>query len=209
MSGPPRYDPSLDLDSGDLSIPGSMSSPQLGSRHSAHPVPDGHRRVVISPTPRRIDSFSHTVQASPDPHANAQAGPSRIHSARPPSPTPPPGSSVRAPALDRLGSHIQRSQSLKTRKQLPNLSTNTSAKSPLSATDRLGYSRRPGDPQPPPLIATEVANRVGRWVKEVVVCNFDLERGPVVERRIMGRRWGPGEKENVYVAFWHMTVDTL
>jgi hypothetical protein len=49
------------------------------------------------------------------------------------------------------------------------------------------------------LITPEVARRVGRWVKEVVVCNFDLERGPVVERRIIGRRWGPGEKENVYV----------
>jgi hypothetical protein len=36
-----------------------------------------------------------------------------------------------------------------------------------------------------------------RWVKEIVVCNFDLERGPVVERRVMGRRWGSGERENV------------
>ncbi|KAL7418405.1 hypothetical protein Q5752_006863 [Cryptotrichosporon argae] len=62
---------------------------------------------------------------------------------------------------------------------------------------RLGSARRPGEPRPPPLVGTDVARRVGRWVKEVVVCNFDLERGPVVERRALGRRWGPGEKENV------------
>ncbi|TXT06632.1 uncharacterized protein COLE_05963 [Cutaneotrichosporon oleaginosum] len=52
-------------------------------------------------------------------------------------------------------------------------------------------------PRPPPLIDDDTASRMARWVKEVVVCNFDLERGPVVERRAGGRRWGPGVKENV------------
>jgi len=52
-------------------------------------------------------------------------------------------------------------------------------------------------PRPPPLVDDETARQMARWVKEIVVCNFDLERGPVVERRVIGRRWGPGLKENV------------
>lgn len=62
---------------------------------------------------------------------------------------------------------------------------------------RVGWTRRPGEARPPPLVPEQVIRGMGRWVKEIVVCNFDLERGPVVERRVMGRRWGPGEKENV------------
>lgn len=104
----------------------------------------------------------------------------------------------KASLSNRLGGNaVHRSRSLNTHKKLPSLNTQTSARSPLSATDRLGYSRRPGDPRPPPLITPEVSGRMDRWIKEIVVCNFDLERGPVVERRIVGRRWGPGEKENV------------
>ncbi len=38
-----------------------------------------------------------------------------------------------------------------------------------------------------------------RWVQEIVVCNFDLDRGPVVEHRMAGRPWGKGEKENMWV----------
>lgn len=49
----------------------------------------------------------------------------------------------------------------------------------------------------PPLVDEKTARRMDRWVKEIVVCNFDLERGPVVERRAVGRRWGPGLKANV------------
>lgn len=52
-------------------------------------------------------------------------------------------------------------------------------------------------PRPPPLVDDDCAQKMSRWVKEIVVCNFDLERGPVVERRAVGRRWGTGEKENV------------
>lgn len=71
--------------------------------------------------------------------------------------------------------------------------------SPVARTPsmKLGWSRRPGDPRPPPLVNPFVALKMSRWIKEIVVCNFDLERGPVVERRVIGRRWGPGEKENV------------
>lgn len=47
------------------------------------------------------------------------------------------------------------------------------------------------------MVEEGVRQKMERWVKEIVVCNFDLERGPVVERRAVGRRWGPGEKENV------------
>lgn len=83
------------------------------------------------------------------------------------------------------------------------LQRNGDGSSAMSATvgkstpsTRLGWHRRPGE-RPPPLVNPMVAERMGRWIKEIVVCNFDLERGPVVERRMLGRRWGPGEKENV------------
>lgn len=46
-------------------------------------------------------------------------------------------------------------------------------------------------------IDPEVATRMKRWVAEIVVCNFDLDRGPVVERRMAGRQWAKGEKANV------------
>ena len=67
----------------------------------------------------------------------------------------------------------------------------------ITPTTRLGWSRSPGDLRAPPLVDEVTADRMSRWIKEIVICNFDLERGPVVERRVMGRRWGPGQKENV------------
>lgn len=166
--------------------------------------PKAHRRDISSPTPSRIHApSSHLSTSSPESQAS-HAGPSRSNSARPPSPSPlPAGPSDRRSIPDRLtgngNGNVHRSRSLNTHKKLSQLNTNTSAKSPLSATDRLGYTRRPGDPRPPPLITPKVSGRMERWIKEIVVCNFDLERGPVVERRIIGRRWGPGQKENVYV----------
>lgn len=45
----------------------------------------------------------------------------------------------------------------------------------------------------------DVASKMKRWVQEIVVCNFDLDRGPVVERRMTGRPWAKGEKANMYV----------
>ncbi|KIR34079.1 hypothetical protein I352_03312 [Cryptococcus deuterogattii MMRL2647] len=82
--------------------------------------------------------------------------------------------------------------------QLGSSPTPTSATSVCpTPSDKIGWTRRPGEPRPPPLMSEDVARKMGRWVKEIVVCNFDLERGPVVERRAGGRRWGFGEKENV------------
>jgi hypothetical protein len=190
MSGPSRYDPSLDFDSGDgdLSIPGSMTSPQLGTFSS-----QSRRHVDMPNTPTRSNTING--RSSQFSGANSEAGPSRM---RPHTPSTPHQENGK-PTMERTESQPQRSRSLNMHKKLPQLFTRTSAKSPLSATDRIGYSRRPGDPRPPPLITPEIARKVGRWIKEMVVCNFDLERGPVVERRIIGRRWGPGEKENVYV----------
>lgn len=43
----------------------------------------------------------------------------------------------------------------------------------------------------------DVATKMKRWVQEIAVCNFDLDRGPVVERRMTGRPWAKGEKANV------------
>jgi len=193
MSGPSRYDPGLDFDSGDgdLSIASSMTSPQLGTYSSR-----SQYALDMSKTPTRSNTIAS--RSSQFNNANSEAGPSRTHSARPPSPfTPGRSNGDSIPSMERTESQVQRSRSLNMHKKLPQLFTKTSAKSPLSATDRLGYSRRPGDPRPPPLITPEIARKVGRWIKEMVVCNFDLERGPVVERQIIGRRWGPGEKENM------------
>ena len=216
MSGAARYDPSLDIDSGDLSLPNALGSPQYGTLLPSRTSRRDHRRDVSSPTAQRsytpsLHEQSRISTASPAQSysSESQAGPSRASSARPPSPSPMPSeSSHRTPVPSRLTGNgsangnggVHRSQSLNTHKRLSSLNTNTSAKSPLSATDRLGYTRRPGDPRPPPLITPNVSGRMERWIKEIVVCNFDLERGPVVERRVIGRRWGPGEKENVYVS---------
>lgn len=114
------------------------------------------------------------------------------------------------PPARRTPSSLGRSRSLNVRMPSAMPSANTSyhqlgaSSTPLSATevcptpsDKIGWARRPGEPRPPPLVGEDVARKMGRWIKEIVVCNFDLERGPVVERRAGGRRWGLGEKENV------------
>ncbi|KAK8853233.1 hypothetical protein IAR55_003935 [Kwoniella newhampshirensis] len=76
-------------------------------------------------------------------------------------------------------------------------SSSSSSAARAGPSSRLGWTRRPGEPRPPPMVNEMTSRKMSRWIKEVVVCNFDLERGPVVERRAGGRRWGPGEKENV------------
>ncbi|OWZ36028.1 hypothetical protein C356_04888 [Cryptococcus neoformans c45] len=114
------------------------------------------------------------------------------------------------PPAKRTPSSLGRSRSLNVRMPSAMPSADTSyhqlgaSSTPLSATevcptpsDKIGWARRPGEPRPPPLVGEDVARKMGRWIKEIVVCNFDLERGPVVERRAGGRRWGLGEKENV------------
>lgn len=211
--------PSYDPDTGDisLSLPSSSSEPQLASLLSDRKRPEGagHRRDISSPTPSRVVPSRRPVTAlagppSPSPSTRTStpfdednvltpiAGPSRPSSARIPAVAP-------TPTFTRLSNGVHRSRSLNVRLPSVDLSNNTLAPpsaSPHSAssatpTNRLGFSRRPGEPRPPPLITPNVYRDMSRWVKEIVVCNFDLERGPVVERRIAGRRWGPGEKENV------------
>jgi hypothetical protein len=100
---------------------------------------------------------------------------------------------VRIPSEDRSAS-IGQSPFSRSPPTLHPASATASSRTPSS---RLAFARRPGEVRPAPMLDAETAGRMGRWVKEVVVCNFDLERGPVVERRVAGRRWGPGEKENV------------
>ncbi|KAK6909422.1 hypothetical protein I203_103440 [Kwoniella mangroviensis CBS 8507] len=119
-------------------------------------------------------------------------------------------SSARPSSSRRSSSGLGRSRSLNVK--LPSLSTDVprqsgpnSSLAPSSSSthvhstpsSKIGWSRRPGEPRPPPLVNDLTCRKMSRWVKEVVVCNFDLERGPVVERRAGDRRWGPGEKENV------------
>ncbi|WVR07677.1 hypothetical protein IAU60_004719 [Kwoniella sp. DSM 27419] len=163
----------------------------------------------------------HTLQTvslndEEDAFAEPEAGPSRLdenlsrrtggdglHPAGPGG-----GGAVNRPVYPtrRASSGLGRSRSLNVK--LPSSAVGgdvpTHHDSPMSATSsrltpssKIGWSRRPGEPHPPPLVGEATARGMSRWVKEVVVCNFDLERGPVVERRAGGRRWGLGEKENV------------
>lgn len=91
---------------------------------------------------------------------------------------------------------LQRSRSLNDKTSLGPSTSGSSISAP-SPSSKLGWARRPGEPRPPPLLDSRAGGSMARWIKEIVVCNFDLERGPVIERRVVGRRWGPGEKENV------------
>lgn len=115
-----------------------------------------------------------------------------------------------APSTGRRG--ITRSRSLNVRIPSVDLSGKAGFQDTASATavepsgpwdreqaedDDTPIEKPMASPRPPPLVDSEVAKAMSRWVKEIVVCNFDLERGPVVERRAVGRRWRPGEKENV------------
>jgi hypothetical protein len=204
-----------DSDAGDI----SLSNPSSSSQIFHPPRPND----VTTPTPQRL--FGKNLWANPKPQSVslneedepttplAGSSPWSSGSARPSSAVP---SSSQGLADDpqstptprmpnrRTSSSgsLTRSRSLNIRVPSVDLSTSPSARGPSSATSRtpsmrLGWSRRPGEPRPPPLVNEEVCRRMQRWVTEIVVCNFDLERGPVVERRAVGRRWGVGEKENV------------
>ena len=50
-----------------------------------------------------------------------------------------------------------------------------------------------------PLIANDVAERIRRWVYDIIICNFDLETGPVIERSILRPTRSKRERENLYV----------
>lgn len=147
------------------------------------------------------------------PRNSTSTGPSPVPSLNAPSvhsKVAPPNGAGSAPATGRRG--ITRSHSLNVRIPSVDLSTKDDFKSASSATaaqspdvwddepansDGTQADKPLPSPRPPPLVDDKTAAAMSRWVKEVVVCNFDLERGPVVERRAVGRRWGPGEKENV------------
>ena len=196
-----RYEP----DSGDISL---SLPPSASSRH----LPS-HERDITSPTPQRLYGktlFSRNVESGPS-TPRASNFPSDIE---PSTPTPgpstwpePPRASSAAPSPSNLiARRTSRSTSINRSKSLSVKLPSTSPRSALESTPpartpsaRIGWNRQPGEARPPPLVSDTVARKMSRWVKEIVVCNFDLEKGPVVERRAVGRRWGPGEKENVYV----------
>jgi hypothetical protein len=48
-----------------------------------------------------------------------------------------------------------------------------------------------------PFVAEPIARRMQRWVHDVVVCNFDLETGPVIDRSILRPSRSKREKENL------------
>jgi len=210
-----RYDE--DVDSGDisLSLPLSQSSPQLST--ILHAGPSKYRDApTASPTPRRLlgktlwpkpldtdeeDELSldglpavngerRASSAKPQTVSNAQESPTKF---------------TRRTSSSTTVTSLSRSRSMNVRMPSVDLSSGNGRNAKPTGngqvgrtpSTRLGWSRRPGEPRPPPLVDEQVAYRMGRWIKEIVVCNFDLERGPVVERRLLGRRWGPGEKENV------------
>lgn len=203
-----RYDE--DSDSGDisLSIPLSQSSPQLSSiLHNNHAGPSRHRDVH-SPTPKRLLGKTLWPRANGDVDDDSTPGrtASPSHDRRSHSANPFGGDSSPIPMTRRTSSSttikpVSRSRSMNVRLPSVDLSADRRKGSNGSTTrtpsTRLGWTRRPGEPRPPPLVNEDTVYRMERWVKEIVVCNFDLERGPVVERKVMGRHWGPGEKENV------------
>ena len=219
----PRFED--DSDSGDiaLSLPSSSSSPQIYSqagpsrpRDVSSPTPRRYqksplwaRSPSLCPDPRRPAGSPNDLNRDGDDDDDDLGTPlaSRAASAAfhrgevtmrdTSSPT------RRAASTVEGDQHTlpQRSRSISVR--LPSMDLSLSARQgPASATAatpsvRVGYHLLPGESRPPTLITPDVASRMSRWVKEIVVCNFDLERGPVVERKIMGRPWGPGEKANV------------
>lgn len=182
----------------------------LQKRWSASLGASAHQQRTASatlPDPTNGDSPSFgprnstSTGPSPAPSLNAPA----VHSKNAPH-----NGAGSAPATGRRG--ITRSHSLNVRIPSVDLSTKDEFKSASSATaaqspdtweddrpnsDSAETEKPLPSPRPPPLVDDKTAAAMSRWVKEVVVCNFDLERGPVVERRAVGRRWGPGEKENV------------
>lgn len=210
-----RYDE--DLDSGDisLSLPSSRSSPQLSSLlYPSSRIPsryddDTNRNVagpsrpreMSSPTPKRLLG----KDLWPSPAVTTFAGDETTRSTSAPMRTTSPETMAPPTAHQTYkqqisvngGTNVSRSRSLHGRNPPAERVNGNGPSSSRTPSMRVGWHRRPGDPRPPPIVSEDVGDRMGRWVKEIVVCNFDLERGPVVERRIMGRRWGPGEKENV------------
>ncbi|BEJ13683.1 hypothetical protein CspHIS471_0308570 [Cutaneotrichosporon sp. HIS471] len=132
--------------------------------------PDGD----VGERARSTTGYRATASPSPSPSPTATPTPRRQVSESPLSPL--------------HARRMTRSRSLNVR--IPSIDlTAKSVQSSTSATYLAPEISAPApSPRPPPLIDDETASRMARWVKEIVVCNFDLERGPVVERRAGGRR---------------------
>lgn len=205
----PRYEE--DADSGDisLSLPLSRSSPQLSSILNDNHAGPSRYREVHSPTPKRLLGKTLWPRTNGDSHVENRTAASSpgIDERRSQSANPFGGdvSTTTIPMTRRTSSSttikpVSRSRSMNVRHlelSLDRRKGSNGSNGAHTPSTRLGWSRRPGEPRPPPLVNQDTVARMERWIKEIVVCNFDLERGPVVERKVMGRPWGPGEKENV------------
>ena len=166
-----------------------------------------HASIILPPVASA--STSPFVSLNDDDSVTPQAGPSTwlaglVRPASAASNVANPVQAISTPKSKRTNPRLSSSSSL-TRSRSLNVrveadvspSRRMASAAVRTPSGRLGWSRQPGEPRPPPLVNEDVKRRMARWVKEIVVCNFDLERGPVVERRAVNRRWGPGEKENV------------
>jgi len=192
----------LESDAGDISLLSSTTFRPPRHFEAVSPTPQRLlSKSLWSSSTAPLNNKSHGVDAN-EPSTPPLAGPSHRPSSTAPSssfnqesnstPRPTPRMANRRTSSS---NSITRSRSLNIKSPPIDFdSTTTPTRTPSM---RLGWSRRPGEPRPPPLIKDDVGRKMRRWVKEIVVCNFDLERGPVVERRAVGRRWGQGEKENV------------
>lgn len=70
--------------------------------------------------------------------------------------------------------------------------------SPPTQAESSSKAKHPLLPGPAsPLIADDTIQRMRRWVYDIVVCNFDLETGPVIDRSVLRPLRGKREKENL------------
>ena len=198
-----------DSDGGDisLSLPLSRSSPQLSSlgqrgfnftpsetTNQSNQAGPSRYRQIPSPTPNRLLG----KQLWPRPETKVEQEEECVFGS---------GEEIGSRIMTRRASSqetitLNRSRSINIRlnKEKDSLVSKSDSLEPgirKTPSMRVGWKRIPGENRPPPMVGSDTSLKMSRWIKEIVVCNFDLERGPVVERRILGRRWGPGEKENV------------
>ncbi|KAI9634049.1 uncharacterized protein MKK02DRAFT_17619 [Dioszegia hungarica] len=167
----------------------SLDEEPRGSRSPSGSSPSSSPKYSLPP-PRADQRVGLGIVSVPAPSSANDLTPTK-HRPGPLAPTP-----TRRVSSSTSIHSLNRSRSLGNRLSVPSESSPT-RNGNRTPSMRLGWSRRPGEPRPPPMVEEGVRQKMERWVKEIVVCNFDLERGPVVERRAVGRRWGPGEKENV------------
>lgn len=206
-----RPSPALPVSSSRRDVTSPVPQRMMQKRWSASLGASAHQQRTASaalPEPTNGDSSSYA------PRNSTSTGPSPAPSLTPSATHSRGGAPHAAGTASTTGRRgVTRSHSLSVRIPSVDLSGKTEFQSAASATaaqsPNAWEDERPADdddtpmekplpsPRPPPLVDDKTAAAMSRWVKEVVVCNFDLERGPVVERRAVGRRWGPGEKENV------------